>query len=101
MPYSGCSRYAIAVRSRTRAAAYYSLLTNLYLLMATLRTDAATIQQHLVGVDYPAQKSDLIKAAQKNSASDEVLSDLRNLPDQEYGSPTDVMEALSDDAEEM
>lgn len=56
----------------------------------------AETQEALAGVDYPADKQQLIDIARDNSASDEVLRALEGMPDQEYGSPTDVTSALSD-----
>jgi len=48
------------------------------------------IQKALGGVDYPAEKEDLIKNAEKKYASDDVLSALKGLPDKKYESPADV-----------
>lgn len=55
------------------------------------------LQKHLGGVDYPASKDDLVKAAEQQGADDEVLEALRNLPDQEYDAPTAVTKAVSGD----
>ncbi len=48
------------------------------------------IQKALGGVDYPAEKEDLIKNAEKKYANDDVLSALKDLPDKKYESPADV-----------
>ncbi len=48
------------------------------------------IQKVLGGVDYPAEKEDLIKNAEKKYASDDVLSALKDLPEKKYESPADV-----------
>jgi hypothetical protein len=55
------------------------------------------IQKFLAGVDYPAEKDDLVQAAEKGGADDTVLEALRGLPDQTYDAPTDVSEAISDE----
>ena len=48
------------------------------------------IQKTLGGVDYPAEKEDLIKNAEKKYANDDVLSALKDLPEKKYESPADV-----------
>ncbi len=48
------------------------------------------IQKALGGMDYPASKEDLVKHAEDKGADDAVLETLRNLPDREFDSPTDV-----------
>jgi hypothetical protein len=54
------------------------------------------VQETLSGVDYPADKQQLMDMARDNGADQEVLDALEGIPDQEYGSPTDVTSALSD-----
>lgn len=54
------------------------------------------LQKHLKGVDYPASKDDVIKAAEKNGADEEILQALRNMSKDSFDRPTDVTEALSD-----
>lgn len=53
------------------------------------------LQKHLKGVDYPAKKQDLIERAQQQGADENALSALKQIPDEEYGSPTDVTKAIS------
>jgi hypothetical protein len=55
------------------------------------------LQKSLKGVDYPASKEDVIKAAEKNGANDEIMDALQNLSDDSFEKPTDVTKALSDD----
>lgn len=55
------------------------------------------LQKSLKGVDYPAKKDDLVKAAEKNGADDGVMNALKNLSDDTFNKPTDVTKALSDD----
>lgn len=52
------------------------------------------LQKHLKGVDYPANKEELIKRAQQNGADDNAISVLQQIPNQEYQAPTDVSEAV-------
>ncbi len=53
------------------------------------------LQKHLSGVDYPASRDDLVKAAEQQGADDTVLEALRGLPDQSFDAPTDVTKAVS------
>lgn len=55
------------------------------------------LQKSLKGVDYPAKKDDIVKAAEENGADDDVLDALKDLPDQSFERPTDVTKALSDE----
>jgi hypothetical protein len=55
------------------------------------------LQKSLKGVDYPATKEDVVSAARKNGADDEIMSALQNLSDKSFEKPTDVTKALSDD----
>jgi hypothetical protein len=55
------------------------------------------LQKSLKGVDYPASKEDVVKAAEKNGADDEIMEALKNLSNDSFEKPTDVTKALSDD----
>lgn len=57
----------------------------------------AEIQKFLAGVDYPADRDDLVEAAEGNSAPPEVLAAIRGLPDEDYNSPTEVMVAFGEE----
>ncbi|MDM9383244.1 DUF2795 domain-containing protein [Chlorogloeopsis sp. ULAP01] len=52
------------------------------------------LQKHLKGVDYPANKQQLIEHAQQQGADENAISVLQQIPDQEYQTPTDVSEAV-------
>jgi len=53
------------------------------------------IQRHLKGVDYPADREELVESAQSEEAPPEVLEDLESLPeDEEFGGPDQVMQAI-------
>lgn len=54
------------------------------------------LQKYLSGVDYPASKSDLIQAAQREGADQNAIAVLHKLPEQRYNSPNDVSEAVGD-----
>jgi hypothetical protein len=55
------------------------------------------LQKSLKGVDYPAKKDDIVKAAENNGAEDEILEALRNISEDSFEKPTDVTKALSDE----
>lgn len=55
------------------------------------------LQKYLKGVDYPASKDDVVKAAEGNGAEDEIMDALKNLSEDKFERPTDVTKALSDE----
>ena len=54
------------------------------------------LQKYLKGVDYPASKENLIKQAQQQGADEDALSALKQLPDEQYATPTDVSKAIGE-----
>lgn len=52
------------------------------------------VQKHLRGVSYPASREELVGAAQENGAPEDVLEALRDVGDEPFDGPDDVMEAL-------
>ena len=52
------------------------------------------VQQHLKGADYPATKEDLASTAESNNAPNDLVEQLRNLPDQQFSVPHEVMSVL-------
>jgi len=64
---------------------------------------AAELQECLRGVDYPADRTELIEAAKGNEAPESVMDFLEHIPDKEYETPVDVSKELgaSDDDTDM
>ncbi|MGH1393258.1 MAG: DUF2795 domain-containing protein [Trichormus sp.] len=61
------------------------------------KANPVQIQKHLKGVDYPANKQELIQHAQKQGADRNILSLLEKLPENdEYDTPTDVNKAIGE-----
>lgn len=55
------------------------------------------IQEKLEGVEYPANKFQLIKYAEQHGGKNkEVIEALNKLPDKTYNSPVDVGKAMSE-----
>lgn len=54
----------------------------------------SNILHHLKGVDFPADKDDLIEQAQKNNAEGDILDIIRQLPDGQYQSMADVLKGV-------
>ena len=52
------------------------------------------IQKYLKGVDYPANKRALLKAARDQGADESIVASLEQLPDEEFQTPADVSEAF-------
>lgn len=55
------------------------------------------LQKSLKGVDYPASKDDVVKAARDNGASEEIVKALEGLDDGTFETPADVSKALGDE----
>jgi hypothetical protein len=53
------------------------------------------IQKALSGVDYPADREELIQAAESNGADKDTLEQLRHLPQRSYEGPSGVSKELS------
>lgn len=54
----------------------------------------ATIAQALSGIDFPANKSDLVEHAKKNNAAQDVIQTLNEMPDEQYTSMADVFKGV-------
>lgn len=54
----------------------------------------ANVTKHLKGIDFPANKKDLVKHAQQLKADKEVIDEIQQMEDREYGSMADVMKAF-------
>jgi Protein of unknown function (DUF2795) len=53
------------------------------------------LQKHLKGVDYPASRDDLVRAAESNGAPGEVVEALRNSSKDSFDGPTAVQQAVA------
>ena len=58
------------------------------------RANPVDVQRFLDGVSYPTRKGDLVREAERSGARREVRSTLERLPEERFGSPTDVSEAI-------
>ena len=52
------------------------------------------IEKYLAGVNYPANKADLITAAEDNGAPENIIDKIENLPGNDFETSKDVMRAL-------
>jgi hypothetical protein len=52
------------------------------------------VQRFLEGVGYPTRKDRLVAQAQSQGASRDVRETIERLPEREFGSPTEVSEAI-------
>ncbi|HIH75096.1 MAG TPA: DUF2795 domain-containing protein [Methanosarcina sp.] len=52
-------------------------------------------QKALKGMDYPAEKQEILKKAKENNAPQEVMQILENLPEREYENAADVSKEFS------
>ncbi|EIV91499.1 DUF2795 domain-containing protein [Frankia sp. QA3] len=58
-------------------------------------TTAIEAQRYLKGVDYPADRSTIVKKAKENGADESLIRTLENLPDREYNGPNAISKELS------
>ena len=52
------------------------------------------VEKCLKGINYPAQKNELMKHARRNGAEQEVLETMNHLPNQTFQSPIEVNQAI-------
>ena len=50
----------------------------------------ANVATYLKGIDYPANKQDLLRHARQNGAEQDVVDVLERMPEQQYGNMADV-----------
>jgi hypothetical protein len=56
--------------------------------------DAATLQQLLPGVRFPAEKDQVVATAERNDAPQELVEKIRNADTQRFNSPNEVLQAV-------
>lgn len=54
------------------------------------------LQKALSGIDYPADRDDLVQRAKDNRAPDEVVNFLEQIPNRQYDGPSGVSQEISD-----
>ncbi len=59
------------------------------------------IEKSLKGINFPADKQDLVQQAKKNNASQNVMHAIKNLPEDKFKSPTDVAKAWGEERRGM
>lgn len=57
--------------------------------------DPIEVQKHLGGVDYPANKDEIISAAESNGAPQEIIDALQRMDREEFDGPNAVQAALA------
>jgi Protein of unknown function (DUF2795) len=56
--------------------------------------DAATLQQHLPGVRFPAEKDQVAATAEQNNAPQELVQKIREADTQRFNGPDEVLQAV-------
>ena len=56
----------------------------------------AEVEKYLKGLDYPAERDELVDWATEEGAPDNVISLLERIPDREYESPADVAKGIGE-----
>jgi hypothetical protein len=52
------------------------------------------LQKSLAGVSYPSSKDQLIQRARDNGANQDIMDQLKKLPDREFDGPDQVQKAM-------
>lgn len=52
------------------------------------------LQKYLKGVHYPARQRDIVEAARRNRADQNILDTLDQLPDRQYKNPAEVSKEI-------
>lgn len=60
-----------------------------------MQTSMADVEHTLKGIDFPKSKNEIVSYAQQHSASNEIVSDLQELPDRTYNNAADVAQEFS------
>jgi hypothetical protein len=60
------------------------------------RVSVTEITKALKGIEFPVDKEELLEFAREGGADEEVIDILEEMPDDEYGSITDVMHAFGE-----
>ncbi|TDC37870.1 DUF2795 domain-containing protein [Micromonospora sp. KC213] len=55
----------------------------------------AQLREHLAGLDFPVSRADLVRRAQENGASTELLQLLMALPADRFTDPAELDDALA------
>jgi hypothetical protein len=58
------------------------------------RALAVDVQKYIQGVDYPATRDDILRAAEKSGADEEMRRALKRLPRADFETPDEVSAAL-------
>jgi hypothetical protein len=58
---------------------------------------SANVEHYLKGVQFPATRQDLIDLANRNGAEPHVIDVIKALPDEEYGSVTEIMKGYGEE----
>ncbi|WP_031468153.1 DUF2795 domain-containing protein [Sciscionella sediminilitoris] len=58
------------------------------------KADPVELQKALAGVDYPANREDLVRVALSHGAAAVVLNTLQRMPNRRYDSPSEVSQQL-------
>jgi hypothetical protein len=56
--------------------------------------DVSTLQHYLRGVEFPAEKEEVAVTAERNGATQDLVTQIRNAHAQRFGSAEEVMQAL-------
>lgn len=59
------------------------------------------IEKSLKGINFPANKQNLVQQAKSNHANRDIINAIRDLPEDKFKSPTDVARAWGEERRGM
>ena len=60
----------------------------------TQKVSPVTVEKHLKGIDFPADKNKIRSHAQEHDAPEDVIAVIERMPDREYGNAADVAKGI-------
>jgi len=60
-----------------------------------MTTNPIQVQKFLGGIDYPADKKQIISTARSHGADDQVIKTLEKLPDRRYDGPNAISKEIT------
>lgn len=55
-----------------------------------MRINPTEVEQHLIGLEFPADRDEIIEYVENHDTPDEIVDLLYRLPEKNYSSPADI-----------
>ncbi len=68
------------------------------LIVSMAEMSSSDIERYVRGVNFPADKNELVDYARRQNAPDNVIRALDNLPNQRFNSPMDITSRMKEES---